>query len=275
MTHAVELKTLPVADGRSDSVMLLSLDRPEAANSFNDAVIRELVQHLRTAKNNPKCRALVIRGKGKHFSAGADLAWMKASANLSLQDNARDARGLIDLFEALADVPFPTVAVVSGSAFGGAVGLAAACDIAVAAESARFCLSEIKLGIMPAVILPYLARKMRPGALRRFGLTGKLFSATEARECGLIERVVKDDELEAAVKEELNLLLQGSPEAQAALKQLIHRVTTDSLKQGSHTAEAIAVMRTSASGQAGLGAFFDKKPAPWSVTLGPSWSLDG
>jgi methylglutaconyl-CoA hydratase len=257
-----------------DDVAVLSLARPDAANSFNAAVIAELVAHLKEIAAMKQVRAVVLRGKGKHFSAGADLAWMKASAALSFKDNVTDAKALIALFEALANLPQPTLAAVHGSAFGGAVGLTACCDIAIAADTARFALSEVKLGLMPAVIVPDLMRKMTPGGLRRLGLTGKIFSAAEAKEAGLVERVVPEAELAAAVKEELNLLLQGSPEAQAKLKTLLDQTQSDGLRQHPRTAEAIAGVRTGKSGQAGLAAFFDKKPPPWAKSLAADWSLD-
>lgn len=266
---AVDLSWTP------ERLAVLSIDRPDAANSFNDAVIKELTAHLMTVARTKDCRALVLRGKGKHFSAGADLGWMKDSAKLSFDDNVKDAKGLIGLFEALCHLPVPTLGVITGSAFGGAVGLTACCDVALAAENAKFCLSEIKLGLMPAVILPYLARKMQPGQLRRHALTGRLFTAQEALTFGLVQRVAPDYELAQAVREELNGFLAGSPEAQGTLKELLHRVTSESLRQGPHTAEGIAQLRTSPAGQAGLASFFEKRPAPWVKTLPADWSLDG
>jgi methylglutaconyl-CoA hydratase len=271
-----ELRRIPLQPAAGDEhVAVLALNRPEAANSFNDAVIRELVAHLKELKETPACRALVLRGKGRHFSAGADLGWMKASAQLGYDDNIRDAKGLIDLFESLANLPMPTLAVVTGSAFGGAVGLTACCDVAIAAESARFCLSEIKLGIIPAVILPYLARKMAPGQLRRHALTGRIFDAREAERFGLVQRVAPDAELEAAVREEVNGVLAGAPTAQAAVKVLHQRIVRESLAQGPHTAEAIAALRVAPAAQAGFAAFFAKQPVPWARTLGADPVLGG
>lgn len=269
---AVELTFKPVKG--DERVAVISLNRPEAANSFNDAVIDEMVAHLETVRGTKNVRACVLRGKGKHFSAGADLGWMKAAAKLGFDENTKDAQSLTRLFEALSTLPIPTLGVITGSAFGGAVGLTACCDVALASEKARFALSEVKLGLLPAVILPYLARKMRPGQLRRLALTGKIFSAQEAYEYGLVERVAGEENLEQAIREELDLLLAGSPEAQAAVKALHSKIVTDSLKQGPHTAEAIAKARTSQAGQAGLQSFFDKTAAPWAANLGADWRLD-
>ncbi len=271
---AAILSWTPPLPGGHGRIAVLTLNRPEVANSFNEEIIRDLTQQLGTVAATKDCRALVLRGAGKHFSAGADLAWMKASAQLSLEGNAKDAKTLIHLFEALCHLPVPTIALVTGSAFGGAVGLAACCDVALAADNARFCLSEIRLGLLPAVILPYLARKMLPGQLRRHALTGRLFNAQEALAFGLVQRVAPEAGLQDALREELNGILAGSPEAQAALKELLHRVVSDSFKQGPHTAEAIATQRVSPSGQAGLASFFDKRPTPWSAELAPGWHLD-
>ncbi len=274
MTGATELTVLPVGPGRDDRIAVLALNRPEAANAFDAAVIRELVGHLKELAAMKTVRAVVVRGKGKHFSAGADLNWMKASAQLTYQENVQDARGLTALFEALANLPQPTIAAVNGSAFGGAVGLTACCDIAIAADTARFSLSEVKLGLMPAVIVPYLMRKMTPGGLRRHGLTGRPFSAAEAREMGLVERVVPEAGLAAAVRDELDLLLQGSAEAQAKLKTLLDQTQSDGMRQNPRTAEAIAGVRTGQAGQAGLSAFFEKKAPPWACKLSHDWTWE-
>lgn len=265
------LTLLAAAPDRADKVAVLTLDRSEAANAFNDVMMRECVVHLRTVAEAQDVRALILRGRGKHFSAGADLAWMKASAQLSFKANVQDAGTLTELFETLVAMPMPTIAVVTGSAFGGAVGLTACCDYAIATETAKFALSEVKLGLAPAVIMPYLARKLRAGALRRLALTGKVFDAREAREAGLVERVVTEADLVSTVRDELSLLLQGAPQAQTAAKALLTRVAADGNRQGPHTAETIAALRTGPSGQAGLGAFFAKKPPPWVLTLAPDW----
>lgn len=273
--RATELVFTAIGGGRQGRIAVLSLSRPDAANSFNAAVISECVAHLKTVAGTKDVRALVLRGKGKHFSAGADLAWMKASAALSYQDNLKDSGHLTELFESLAQVNVPTIAAVHGSAFGGAVGLTACCDIAIATMGARFALSEVKLGLAPAVIMPYLARKMRPGALRRYALTGKIFSADEALAAGLVERVVPEADLDAAVRDELNAILAGSLEAQAATKALLARVIREGHQQAPHTAETIARLRTSPSGQAGLKSFFDKQPAPWAATLPADFAWHG
>ena len=269
---AVRCRLLPVTSKASGaaagSVAMLTLARPESANALSPAILAELTTHC-TALARPEAgiRAVVLAGAGRHFSAGADLAWMRASAQLSHRDNLADAGLLTAAFEAFAELPMPTITVVTGAAYGGAVGFAAAADITLAATDARFCLSEVRLGLLPAVILPYLARKLAPGALRHLGLSAQVLSATAAEAHGLVQRVAPVGELEAALRDELNLLLAAAPGAQGAFKALHRQVTQEAGRQGRYTAEAIARARTSAEGQAGLQAFFAKAEAPWAAEL--------
>lgn len=272
--HVTQLKKVPVAVGRDDFVAVLTLNRPDVANALSASVITELTIHLQSVATDSHCRALVLRGNGKHFSAGADLGWMKEAAQLDYDGNVRDAEKLIALFEALANLPFPSLACVHGSAYGGAVGLAAACDIVLAVEGARFCLSEVKLGLIPAVILPYLVRKVAPGSLRHWAVSGRLIPTSEALAAGLVQRVVAASELDQALLEELNSLLQAAPEAQAAVKQLLREVIAAGAEQGPYTAAAIAKARVSLSGRTGLAAFFAKSSPSWAIQLAPNWRLD-
>jgi len=152
-----ELLIKKIDANRDDCIGFVSISRPEVANALSAQVMQELTDHLAVLSSTPHLRAVILRGKGKHFSAGADLNWMKASAALTKSENEVDARKLAFLFESLYQLSVPTIAVVSGAAYGGAVGLTAACDFAIATTSAKFCLSEVKLGLLPAVILPYLA----------------------------------------------------------------------------------------------------------------------
>lgn len=273
MTQATTLVFKPVTDDSPDTVAILTLSRPEAANAFNAAVISELTTQFARISGRADVRCLVLRGHGKHFSAGADLQWMKAAAKLTYADNLSDAARLAAMFEGLANLKIPTIALVNGSAFGGAVGLIAACDIAIAASDAKFALSEVKLGLLPAVILPYLARRMQPASLRRLALTGRPFTASEALASGLVVRVVPADDLEYAGREELAAVLAGSPIAQGEFKSLFAILSQQGFAQGKETSESIARLRTSLSGQEGLSAFFEKKPAPWVRELPAGWQL--
>jgi len=256
-----ELRYVKAVADRPDVIGVLSLNRADAANALSAEMLQGMTRQLQQAAEHSHCRALVLRGYGKHFSAGA---------------NQRDAAILTKVFETLVNLPFPTIAMIHGSAFGGAVGLAACCDITIATANARFCLSEVKLGLMPAVIMPYLARKMQPGQLRRLAINSMAFSGSQAHTYGLVQRLIQEDDHggDLALREELEALLQGSPTAQKAVKVLHDRIVADGLKQGPHTAEGIAALRVSASGQAGLKAFFAHEAAPWAIALTPNWRLD-
>lgn len=262
-----------IVEANEDCIATIYINRPDAANSFSPEVIEGLIDGISNASENSHCRAIIITGKGKNFSAGADLKWMQESAKLSHQENITDAGKLIRLFETIDHSPKPTIAIVNGAAYGGAVGIAACCDISIALDSAKFCLSEAKLGIIPAVILPYLYRKMMPGQLKRLALTARVFGGEEAKAFGLCQHYVSKDELQQTLKEEINLLLSTGPQAQYALKKLFAQVQEKALTQGSYTAEAIANARVGAEAQAGLGAFFEKKPTPWSLKLKEDWTF--
>lgn len=246
-----------------DVVATLVINRHEAANSFSGELLVQLTRLLGEVNANPKVRALLLQGSGKHFSAGADLNWMKEAARLDYAGNAAEAEKLMAMFEALANLRIPSVAVVKGAAFGGAVGLVAACDYAIAVDNTRFCLSEVKIGLLPAVILPYLGRKIDPGALRRLMLSGRIFSADDALQNGLVQLVTKVDQVEALLHDEVNQLLSASPEAQITCKALYQKVEGRAWIQGPETVKAIAETRASAMGQAGLSAFFQKTDPHW------------
>ncbi len=274
MTKTAYLQKIPLvhADGAiaDDHVTTLVINRPEAANAFNGDILEDLTAALEAVHQDKACRALLLQGAGKHFSAGADLTWMQASARLGVEENRAEARKLIRMFEALDSLHIPTISVVRGAAYGGAVGLVACTDFAIATPAARFCLSEIRVGLLPAVILPYLSRKIPQGSLRRLTLGARVFNHQEARECHLVQAIAESDQLEQTVREEINQLLQGSPEAQASYKALQLSLQENAYRQGEETVEAIAAARASRSGQAGLAAFFDKKPAPWVLQISPT-----
>ncbi len=246
-----------------DRIATLVINRHEAANSFSGELLVQLKKLLDEVQQDSTVRALLLQGSGKHFSAGADLHWMKQAAQLDYAGNVQEAEKLTAMFEALANLRVPTIAVAKGAAFGGAVGLIAACDYAVALDNARFCLSEVKIGLLPAVILPYLGRKMHPGALKRLALTARVFNAEDALSVGLVQAVTPADGIENLLHDELNLVLSASPEAQSASKTLYQTVEARSWAQGPETVEAIARTRASTMGQAGLSAFFQKIDPVW------------
>jgi len=253
---------------------ILLLNRPASANALSADLMATITRHLQSVQENPRCRLLVLSAKGKHFSAGADLNWMKASAALSRQENVADANRLTEMFESLANSKIPTLGVIRGAAYGGAVGLTACCDISIAVDSARFCLSEARLGIAPAVIMPYLSRKMLPGHLRRNAMTARVFTGAEALENGLVDVLAAESQVDDVVRQEINGLLSCGPKALTCIKSLLDEVRHQGQRQGPYTAETIATLRTSSEGQDGLAAFFAKAPAPWSISVSDTWSFN-
>lgn len=275
MTSAITTLEFKNIVGSYFELALIKINRPEQANSFSPEVIDGLIANFNDANANEKCRVIIITGAGKHFSAGADLNWMRSSSQLSHEENLVDAGRLTHLFETIYKSDKPTIAVVNGAAYGGAVGITACCDIAVATETAKFCLSEAKLGILPAVILPYLQRKMHPGQLKRLALTARVFNANEAQKFGLCEIATSTDQLDNVLREEIDLLLSTGPNAQSAIKSLFHLVHKNSLMQGPYTAEAIAQARVGHEAQSGFQAFFEKKATPWYTKLNEDWKFNG
>jgi methylglutaconyl-CoA hydratase len=269
----VSLQLLPLREDRPDQLAVMTLDRPDTFNAFNHNMIGQITECARKLRTETNVRALVLRGAGKHFCAGADLEWMQASATLSYDENVLDAKRLQEMFESIDQLDVPIICLAHGSAFGGAVGLIALADIVLASADARFCLSEVKLGLLPAVILPYVARRMSAGSFRRYSLTARVFGVEAAVDAGLVDRVVPAEQLQSALNEELNLLLAGSPEAQAQLKLLYRQARADQFRQSALTAESIAKARTSFYGQSGLRAFFAKTDAPWKLSVAQDWKL--
>lgn len=246
-------------------VATLWLDRADKHNAFNAAVIRELNAALAAVQADSAIRLLVLRGRGRHFSAGADLDWMRAAAELDYAANLSDAHELGELMHRLYHLPQPTLAVVQGAAFGGALGLIACCDMAIGAEDALFCLSEVRIGLAPAVISPFVVKAIGERATRRYALSAERFDGKRARELGLLAECYPASELEAALEQWLANLRLNSPQALRATKHLLIEVgpaqLDDALRQ--LTEQTIATLRTSAEGQEGLNAFLDKRSPAW------------
>lgn len=246
----------------------LTLNRPRVHNAFDDALIARLSAALLALEADRRVRVVVLAATGKSFSAGADLAWMRRMAGYSREENLEDARALAGLMSTLDRLAKPTVALVQGAAFGGGVGLVACCDIALAAETARFALTEVRLGLIPAVISPYVVAAIGTSAARRFMLTGERFSAAEAKRLGLVHEVVAATALEEAGRRLVAALLEGGPEAQRAAKALIFEVAARPRDRTlvEATAARIADLRAGAEAREGLAAFFEKRPAKWRRT---------
>ena len=243
----------------------LWLNRPEKNNAFNAEMIRELILALDAVGEDKSLRFLLLRGRGKHFSAGADLAWMQHAATLDYNANLSDARELAELMYNLHGLKIPTLAVVQGAAFGGAVGLASCCDMAIGAEDALFSLSEVRIGLAPAVISPFVVQAIGERAAKRYALTAERFDGKRARELGLLAECFPADELDAQVEAWVGNLLQNSPQAMRASKDLLREVGSGELTPAlrRYTENAIARLRVSAEGQEGLRAFLEKRQPSW------------
>ena len=248
-------------------VATLWLNRADKHNAFDARVIAELNAALAEVGDDASIRFLVLRGRGKHFSAGADLGWMRESARLDYQANLDDAHQLGELMQRLHQLPQPTLAVVQGAAFGGALGLIACCDMAIGASDALFCLSEVRIGLAPAVISPFVVKAIGERAARRYSLTAERFDGTRARELGLLAETYPADELDAALQRWVDNLLLNSPQALRACKALLLEVGDGdydaALRQT--TEQAIARLRTSPEGQEGLSAFLEKRTPAWQA----------
>ena len=255
-----------VAIERQGAVGLITLNRPERHNAFDDALIAELTEAFRSMEGEDGIRLVVLSGAGRSFSAGADLNWMKRMAGFSIDENRRDAMGLAALMRTIAHFRKPTLARVQGPAYGGGVGLVACCDIAVGLHTATFALSEAKLGLIPAVISPYVIAAIGERAARRYFLTAERFDAAEAWRLGLLHEIAPTEaDLDEKIGELVDALLVAGPVAQTEAKALIRAVSgrpvTSELLQD--TAERIAKVRASPEGREGVSAFLEKRRAAW------------
>ncbi len=246
-------------------VVHITLNRPAKHNAFDEQVIALLTQAFEQANADPLARVVILQANGKHFSAGADLQWMKKMVSYDYERNHQDACALATMLNRLYTLNKPTIAKVSGAAYGGAVGLIACCDMAVATKLSKFCLSEVKLGLTPATIAPYVINAIGPRQARRYMQTAEIMTARRARRIGLLSEAVSEDDIDNTVDELIEHCLNAGPQALAMTKQLIdwcqfQPITSELMHK---TAATIASIRVSPEGQEGLGAFFDKRPAQW------------
>jgi methylglutaconyl-CoA hydratase len=267
---------VPDTDATSDLVTLeatvegavtLTINRPEKKNAFNYELIGALREKFETLRDQEAVRVVFVQGAGGTFSAGADLEWMRDAVDFTEDDNRDDAMRMATMLKHLYDIPALTVALVEGGAFGGGVGLAAACDMAIAVKGARFAFSEVKLGLVAATISPYVVSAIGPRRARRLFSTGEVFSAEQALAFGLVDELVESaDELAAAKQRIAAGILACAPGAVGASKELISHIIGRHLDQAliEHTAKLIAARRVSDEGQAGVRAFLDGQKAPWA-----------
>ncbi len=248
----------------ADGLATVTINRPEKHNAFDDNIIIELSTAFERVTASD-ARVMVLATEGKTFSAGADLGWMKRMASYSFEENLRDANALANMLKRLNTLPLPTIARVQGAAFGGGVGLVSCCDIAVATARASFCLSEVKIGMIPATISPYVINAIGERAARRYFTTAERFSAERAEQLGLVSEVVAEDQLDAAVSSLCQHLLANGPEAVKAAKQLVFDMSKRDINVDliADSCKRIANIRASIEGQEGLTAFLEKRPAAW------------
>lgn len=243
----------------------LTMNRPELHNAFDDALIASLTSRLRELEADPRVRVVLLAGSGRSFCAGADLSWMRRMADYTPEENLNDALALAELMQTLDRLAKPTIALVQGAAYGGGVGLVACCDLALATSRASFCLSEVKLGLIPAVISPYVVQAIGPRAARRYFQSAESFGAAEAHRLGLVHEVVAEEELAAAAERLSAAFLKNGPASMAAAKKLVVRVSRDPIDEAMirDTARRIALTRASDEGREGVTAFLQKRQPSW------------
>jgi len=248
-----------------DRVARITLSRPEVRNAFNDEVIAELTEAFTSVANRDDVRAVVLAAEGPAFCAGADLNWMRRMADYTREENLADAGALAAMLRAIYECPQPTIARVQGHAFAGCMGLVAACDIAVSVDSATYCLSEVKIGLIPATISPYVIRAMGPRAAHRYSLTAEVFGAAEAHRIGFVHEVVSADALDAKVDDIVRALVNASPAAVRACKRLVQDVAEREINDAlvNDTVRGIADIRVSPEGREGVQAFLNKRKPSW------------
>jgi methylglutaconyl-CoA hydratase len=248
-----------------NGVATVTFDNADKHNAFDDVIIKTLTDIFNNIAKRDDIKVMVLAANGKSFSAGADLGWMKRMASYSYEDNLKDANALAQMLKALNFLPQTTIAKIQGAAFGGAVGLASCCDIVIASNKASFCLSEVKLGLIPATISPYVVNAIGLKASRRYFQTAERFFSDKAMQLGLVDEVVEADELTPAVDKMITTLLSNSPEAMRQAKQLAFDVAYQDINEQllNETSARIASIRVSNEGQEGLSAFFEKRSPSW------------
>jgi methylglutaconyl-CoA hydratase len=252
---------------RSGPVATVTLARPDAHNALNVGLIEDLTRCFEDLSDDDGVRVVVLAGEGRSFCAGADIGYMRDTAGFTYEDNLEDARRLAAMYWTIDECPKPLVARVHGASLGGGSGLVAVADVVVAEEEARFAFTEVRLGIAPATIVPYVVRKIGASHARSLFITGERFGAVRAREIGLVHNLAPRDGLDAAVEEKVDEILQGGPVAQATVKALLRRLeTTEPMEAPGLTSRVISELRTGEEGQEGLAAFLEKREPGWRAS---------
>ena len=250
---------------REEDVVTICLNRPEVHNAMSEKLMKELTSCFKELSYDNKVRIIIITGNGKSFCAGADLNWMKSMAKYSKEENIQDSRLLLDLFETIYSCPKPVLGRINGHAFGGGVGLVAVCDIAIATPGKKFAFSETKLGIIPSVISTFIVKRIGISNMRRLFITGERFTSEYAKEIGLIDYLVSEEELDREIKKYVELIYSSGPISIMEIKKLVDRCQKMDIEDyKKFTVEKIAELRISDEGQEGINAFLEKRKTKWS-----------
>jgi methylglutaconyl-CoA hydratase len=257
--------TSPLLVEYKGGIAILTLNKPTINNAFDDEIIALLVMALDDCRLNDNVKIIQLRGAGRHFSAGADLNWMRRMAELDYNANREDAGQLARLMSTLYQINKPTIAVIQGASYGGAVGLIACCDFAIATEESSFCLSEVTIGLAPAVISPYVVKVMGERHARRYCISGEVINSQKAKDINLIHERLPSDKIENYVNKLSQKLLNNAPNAMGICKSLVQKISNEKLNDNIHhyTRDLIAQVRVSEEGQEGLSAFLEKRKPNW------------
>jgi len=259
----MELQTIKVTE--DNKLLTISLNRPDVHNAMNEKLMKELTACFKKYRKKEDIRVIILTGEGKSFCAGADLNWMKKMVNYSKEGNIKDSNLLLELYEAIYNCPKPVIAWVNGPAFGGGIGLFAVCDIVFAVPDCKFAFSEVKLGIIPAVISTYVGRRINISTMKRLFLTGESFDSFYAKEIGLVDFVFSEDKIGEEINKYVKILFSSGPIAIKQVKTLINEYEKlNSEKYKKFTVEKISELRVSNEGQEGINAFLEKRKSKWS-----------
>ena len=250
---------------RDKDIVKIILNRPNVHNAMNEQLLKELTSCFKELSTDKKTRALILTGNGKSFSAGADLNWMKSMVNYSKEENIKDSKLLLDLFETIYNCPKPVIGYINGHAFGGGVGLVAVCDITIAPPDIKFAFSEVNLGIIPSVISTYIVRRIGISNMRRLFITGERFDSNYAKKIGLIDYLIPNEEIENEIQKYIKIIKSSGPNAIIEIKKLINKYENLEIEDyKKYTVEKIAELRISEEGQEGINAFLEKRKSKWS-----------